>query len=64
MRWAGKASLGVVENDAERKALAGSHPADAVAHRHAIETSRTADRAVVNREDHRVALSERYDLAL
>src|SRR5437667_11621390 len=50
------ASRGVVKDDAEGGAIAGMEPADAVPHRHAIEAAGAGDRAVIDREDHCIAL--------
>src|SRR5215469_10124755 len=54
---------GVVKDDAEREARARAQSADAVAHRHPVEAARAANRTVVDREDHRIALLQRHDLA-
>src|SRR5438105_646143 len=52
----------VVEDDAEGEAAAGTQPADAVPHRGAVEAAGAGDRALVDREDHRIALAERHHL--
>ena len=51
--------LGVVKDDAEGPALAGSHVAHAVAHGHAVRTARAGDRPVPIREDDGLTLRER-----
>src|SRR5690348_10485452 len=56
------ASLGVVEDDAEAQALAGGHPADAVAHGRAVGAARARHRPVAVREDDRLAALEDDDL--
>src|SRR5207244_13597441 len=56
-------SLGVVEDDAEARALAGGHPADAVAHGRAVGAARARHRPVAVREDDRLAALEDDDLA-
>src|SRR5690348_57345 len=52
-----------MENDPERKAAAPAHAADAMAHRDAVIAARPANRSVIDRENHRVAETERYDLS-
>ena len=59
---AARLSLRVVEDDAERVAVAGAHAAHAVAHVDAVDAARALHRAVVHREDHRLALPQRHDL--
>ena len=52
----------VVENDAERVAVTGAHAAYTMAKIHPVYPSRSVHRAMVDREDYRVALAKRYDL--
>jgi len=52
----------VVENDAERVAVTGAHAAYTMAKIHPVYPSRSLHRAMVDREDYRVALAKRYDL--
>src|ERR1700676_855879 len=47
-----------VKDDAEGEAVARVQAADAVAHRHLIETARAGDRAAVDREQHGIALAQ------
>jgi hypothetical protein len=53
----------VVKNDAEREAPAGADAADAVAHRHPVGAARSFDRAMMDREDHRLPLPQRHNFA-
>src|SRR5881628_240397 len=62
-RSGGPFSLGVVEDDAEAQALAGGHPADAVAHGRAVGAARARHRPVAGWEDDRLAALEDDDLA-
>jgi hypothetical protein len=55
-------SLGIVEDDAERVALAGADPADTVAHGDAIHTTRSLYRPMMDREHHAVSLTEWHHL--
>ena len=50
-------SGGVVKDDAGGMPAPGAHAAHAVAQVHAIDAARALHRAVVDREDHRVALA-------
>ena len=52
--------LRVMEDDANRIAVAASNPADAVAQVDAIDASGSLHRPAVYREDHRVALCQRH----
>ena len=52
----------VVEDDAERVTVPGAQPADAVAHVDAVGAAGALDRAVVDGEDHPVALAQWHDL--
>ena len=45
-----------MKDDAERKPAARAQPADAVPHRHPVMAARAGDRAMIDREDDRVAL--------
>ena len=57
-------SGGVMEDHAQGEALAAAHAADAVAQLDAIGAARALHGPVMDGEDHRLALSERHDLAL
>src|SRR5712691_4855931 len=54
----------VVEDDAQRKTPATPQPADAVPHSRPVDAARAGDRAMVDREDDRVAVAKRHHLAL
>ncbi len=59
-----RASSGrVVEDDAQGEALAAAQARYAVAHRRAVPTAGAFRRPLVDREQDRVALGERHDLA-
>src|SRR5215213_4178038 len=57
----GAGSCGIVENDPKSMTMTRSQLADAVAQIHAIVATRTLNRAIINREHHRVALVQRHD---
>src|SRR5437870_569484 len=51
----------VVEDDPESVAPARTQPAHTVAHVHAIRPASALDRAILDRENHRLAAMERHD---
>src|SRR5437773_9707600 len=58
----GSGSLGVMEDDADRMALARAHPAHAMTQVDARHATRALHWPMMDREDHAVSLAERYDL--
>jgi hypothetical protein len=52
----------IVEDDAERVAMTGAHPADAMSQIDPVHAARSLHGAVVDREHYRVALAKRHDL--
>ncbi len=54
-------SRSIMEDDAERLAMAATHAADAVPHIDAIDAARALHRTVLDGENHGVALAQRYD---
>ncbi len=59
----GFGSSGVVKDDADRTTLAGAYPAHTMAQIDTIHAARALHRPMVDREDHTVSLTERYDLS-
>jgi hypothetical protein len=55
-------SFGVVKDDADRMALTGTQPADAVTHVDAIHTARPWHRPMMHWKDHTVSLAEWHHL--
>ena len=52
----------VMEDDAQRVPLPAAQPADAVPHRHAVGAAGALHRALVDGEDHALALLQRHHL--
>lgn len=59
--WSRELSARVVKDEAHRVPPPRAQAAHAVSHRHAVGAARARHRALVDREDHGLALRERYD---